>query len=313
MIADLLGDTGTLTGVDVSAPRLAACRTMIVKYGLADRCRLFLGDGTHFSTGAPLPPNSSNEENADINPPRQRAPWWSVKLADPKLADIGPLKSQIESTRHTSQHLDVGRSCSPAHDTPEGGYANRKHGRQLTNSKSAAQRNTFRESNESTVDCIHSTSEGPGTPDLFCKHWLASRHVQEHSHDMQGSCRDGNQQEPEMGDRDQIMPAAISQLRDEAGSSASWWLKSPRRSRKERRRARRAKQFGHLIGGEAAAVQAPQLFFVGTRVCSWWSINTSLAVDGAEENGYDKVRATRQPAWGPTRVTSAMAMSHAIM
>ncbi|RYR79097.1 hypothetical protein HN51_000800 [Arachis hypogaea] len=49
MILDLLGDLGSVTGVDVARHRLAACRTMLQKYALGDRCRLFVADGTTFS------------------------------------------------------------------------------------------------------------------------------------------------------------------------------------------------------------------------------------------------------------------------
>lgn len=49
MIADILGQSGSVTGVDVARHRLAACRTMLQKYSLGDRCRLFVADGTAFS------------------------------------------------------------------------------------------------------------------------------------------------------------------------------------------------------------------------------------------------------------------------
>ncbi|KAK7376113.1 hypothetical protein VNO78_34966 [Psophocarpus tetragonolobus] len=49
MMLDLLGDSGSVTGVDVARHRLAACRTMLQKYMLGDRCRLFVADGTAFS------------------------------------------------------------------------------------------------------------------------------------------------------------------------------------------------------------------------------------------------------------------------
>ncbi|PKU87401.1 uncharacterized protein LOC110114712 isoform X2 [Dendrobium catenatum] len=49
MLADLLGNSGTITGVDVARHRLAACRTMLQKYELGDRCRLFVADGSTFS------------------------------------------------------------------------------------------------------------------------------------------------------------------------------------------------------------------------------------------------------------------------
>ena len=56
MLADMLGSTGSLTGVDVAKHRLAACRTMLQKYSLGDRSRLFVADGTSFSI---LPVNSN--------------------------------------------------------------------------------------------------------------------------------------------------------------------------------------------------------------------------------------------------------------
>ncbi|KAG5529258.1 hypothetical protein RHGRI_029827 [Rhododendron griersonianum] len=49
MILDLLGSSGSATGIDVARHRLAACRTMVLKYSLGDRCRLFVADGTLFS------------------------------------------------------------------------------------------------------------------------------------------------------------------------------------------------------------------------------------------------------------------------
>lgn len=49
MMAECLGDSGSLTAVDIARPRLAACRTMVQKYGLGRRVRLYLGDGTIFS------------------------------------------------------------------------------------------------------------------------------------------------------------------------------------------------------------------------------------------------------------------------
>ncbi|XP_050230468.1 uncharacterized protein LOC126679471 [Mercurialis annua] len=49
MMAELLGNSGSVTGVDVARHRLAACRTLLQKYALGDRCRLFVADGTKFS------------------------------------------------------------------------------------------------------------------------------------------------------------------------------------------------------------------------------------------------------------------------
>ncbi|RWR81819.1 putative 28S rRNA cytosine-C5-methyltransferase isoform X1 [Cinnamomum micranthum f. kanehirae] len=61
MLSDLLGDSGSLTGVDVARHRLAACRTMLQKYALGDRCRLFVADGTSFSL---LPLRAYMDESA---------------------------------------------------------------------------------------------------------------------------------------------------------------------------------------------------------------------------------------------------------
>lgn len=59
MILDLLGDSGSVTGIDVARHRLAACRTMVQKYSLGDRCRLLVADGTSFSLiPAPVPATS---------------------------------------------------------------------------------------------------------------------------------------------------------------------------------------------------------------------------------------------------------------
>lgn len=49
MILDILGCSGSVTGVDVARHRLAASRTMLQKYALSNRCRLFIADGTTFS------------------------------------------------------------------------------------------------------------------------------------------------------------------------------------------------------------------------------------------------------------------------
>ncbi|KAH7678845.1 16S rRNA (cytosine(967)-C(5))-methyltransferase protein [Dioscorea alata] len=65
MLSDLLGNSGSLTGVDVSRDRLAACRTMLRKYTLGDHCRLFIADGTSFSL-LPLRP-SVNVKSCVIN------------------------------------------------------------------------------------------------------------------------------------------------------------------------------------------------------------------------------------------------------
>ncbi|XP_044469813.1 25S rRNA (cytosine-C(5))-methyltransferase NSUN5 isoform X2 [Mangifera indica] len=95
MILDILGDTGSVTGVDVARHRLAACRTLVQKYALGDRCRLFVADGTTFSLGPTRPQlNSgsvSQSERKDESALEQRSetfgewtsrrPWKERKRA----------------------------------------------------------------------------------------------------------------------------------------------------------------------------------------------------------------------------------------
>ncbi|XP_076918816.1 uncharacterized protein LOC143579372 isoform X2 [Bidens hawaiensis] len=49
MIFELLGNSGSVTGVDVARHRLAACRTLVQKYSLGAHCRLFVANGSEFS------------------------------------------------------------------------------------------------------------------------------------------------------------------------------------------------------------------------------------------------------------------------
>ncbi|KAK6117822.1 hypothetical protein DH2020_048449 [Rehmannia glutinosa] len=66
MILDLLGCSGSVTGVDVARHRLAASRTMLQKYALGDRCRLFVADGTTFSL-IPLREYHCSTGNAEVD------------------------------------------------------------------------------------------------------------------------------------------------------------------------------------------------------------------------------------------------------
>ncbi|KAH1113335.1 hypothetical protein J1N35_006713 [Gossypium stocksii] len=88
MMLDLLGDSGSVTGVDVARHRLAACRTMLHKYSLGDRCRLFVADGTTFSL-APLRVDSCSrscessfeEKDERFREWTSRRPWKERKRA----------------------------------------------------------------------------------------------------------------------------------------------------------------------------------------------------------------------------------------
>ncbi|KAL9461756.1 hypothetical protein AB3S75_004702 [Citrus x aurantiifolia] len=88
MILDIIGDSGSVTGVDVARHRLAACRTLLQKYALGDRCRLFVADGTTFSLvplRLHLVPGSCNsvlqEKDDTFREWTSRIPWKERKRA----------------------------------------------------------------------------------------------------------------------------------------------------------------------------------------------------------------------------------------
>lgn len=99
MILDLLGCSGSVTGVDVARHRLAASRTMLQKYALGDQCRLFVADGTTFSLTPPRDLsnykscNTEVEENSVIYREwTPRRPWKERK----RIAKASKTISQIE-------------------------------------------------------------------------------------------------------------------------------------------------------------------------------------------------------------------------
>ncbi|XP_047266731.1 uncharacterized protein LOC107868193 isoform X2 [Capsicum annuum] len=83
MMLDILGSSGSVTGVDIAKHRLAACRTMLQKYGLGDHCRLFVADGTSFSL-LPVRVHSvdefaSGEKSEVYREWKSRRPWKERK------------------------------------------------------------------------------------------------------------------------------------------------------------------------------------------------------------------------------------------
>ncbi|KAJ8467240.1 hypothetical protein OPV22_029792 [Ensete ventricosum] len=102
MLADLLGNSGSLTGVDIARARLAACRTMLQKYSLGDCCRLFVADGTSFSL---LPVRScmetkqclSGKNDLDIFAEWTAKRSWRDRKKAAKAGNIANL-DQIKST-----------------------------------------------------------------------------------------------------------------------------------------------------------------------------------------------------------------------
>ncbi|XP_057796199.1 multisite-specific tRNA:(cytosine-C(5))-methyltransferase trm4b [Salvia miltiorrhiza] len=99
MILDLLGCSGSVTGVDVARHRLAASRTMLQKYAVGDQCRLFVADGTTFSL-TPLRAQSNSkscnteeeEKNEIYNKWTPRRPWKERK----RIAKASKTFSQIQ-------------------------------------------------------------------------------------------------------------------------------------------------------------------------------------------------------------------------
>eukprot|EP01089_Gocevia_fonbrunei_P014194 TRINITY_DN3830_c0_g1_i1.p1 TRINITY_DN3830_c0_g1~~TRINITY_DN3830_c0_g1_i1.p1 ORF type:complete len:246 (+),score=39.84 TRINITY_DN3830_c0_g1_i1:78-815(+) len=66
MIADMLQDTGTITGVDISENRLAACRNVVAKYHISN-IRLLLADATQPLPLAPISWSCQKRKLSDLN------------------------------------------------------------------------------------------------------------------------------------------------------------------------------------------------------------------------------------------------------
>ncbi|CAO3637176.1 unnamed protein product [Cunninghamella echinulata] len=69
MIANIIGveGTGTATGVDIASHRLATCRSLVKKYKVGNRVRLYDADGTTFDIPAPSRLGSIVLNNDDNN------------------------------------------------------------------------------------------------------------------------------------------------------------------------------------------------------------------------------------------------------
>ncbi|XP_061357179.1 rRNA (cytosine-C(5))-methyltransferase NOP2C isoform X1 [Gastrolobium bilobum] len=111
MILDLLDDSGSVTGVDVARHRLAACRTMLQKYTLGDRCRLFVADGTTFSVipgGFCSDCQSESEERLDVFKEwSSRRPWKERKRAKKSGTPQLVSRSQPPELIYYGQHSGV--------------------------------------------------------------------------------------------------------------------------------------------------------------------------------------------------------------
>ena len=85
MISNLLGreGLGTATGVDLANHRLATCRSLLKKYKVGERVRLFEADGTTFLV--PPPSRLGNQKIHEIDRQKRQKvepvkPFWASRL-----------------------------------------------------------------------------------------------------------------------------------------------------------------------------------------------------------------------------------------
>lgn len=114
MAAEAVGPSGSVTGVDVHPERLAATRTMVRKYALAN-VRLFLGDARQFA--APAPPAASLEESPPSVPARPR-PGKRRRQASARGAHEAPPPPQLFYPLHVDEPPPPVPEAD-AHDDPE--------------------------------------------------------------------------------------------------------------------------------------------------------------------------------------------------
>ncbi|KAI8976238.1 S-adenosyl-L-methionine-dependent methyltransferase [Pilobolus umbonatus] len=109
MISNLLGKSGlgTVTGVDISSHRLATCRSLIKKYKVGEKVRLFEADGTQFCV--PPPSRLGNRvilSTAEHKTKRQKSeypvPFYASKL----------LRSDTQSSRGYYDKVLVDAECT---------------------------------------------------------------------------------------------------------------------------------------------------------------------------------------------------------
>ncbi|RCH79215.1 hypothetical protein CU098_001585 [Rhizopus stolonifer] len=85
MVANVLGreGLGTATGVDLAGHRLATCRSLLKKYKVGEKVRLFEADGTRFQVP---PPSRLGNRVIQISQDSKRAkpetvkPFWASRL-----------------------------------------------------------------------------------------------------------------------------------------------------------------------------------------------------------------------------------------
>ncbi|KAG6385370.1 hypothetical protein SASPL_154204 [Salvia splendens] len=118
MILDLLGCSGSVTGVDIARHRLAAARTMLQKYAIGDQCRLFVADGTTFSLTPLRVQSNSTSSNTEVGEKTEvynkwtpQRPWKERKriakasktfsqIQEPELIFYGQHSGVVGSSKH---------------------------------------------------------------------------------------------------------------------------------------------------------------------------------------------------------------------
>lgn len=109
MILDLLGCSGSVTGVDISRHRLAASRTMLQKYQLGARSRLFVADGTMFSLipmRIPANTESLNECNNEIEENLEKFKEWTPRRPWKERKRMAKLRERNITSKAISQIQD---------------------------------------------------------------------------------------------------------------------------------------------------------------------------------------------------------------
>jgi hypothetical protein len=91
MISNIISSegTGTVTGVDISPHRVATCRSLVKRYKIAERVRLFNADGMTFNVHAPsrLGPRVIRESDYD-EPSHKRQRSDQSQTAEPSKPSI---------------------------------------------------------------------------------------------------------------------------------------------------------------------------------------------------------------------------------
>jgi 16S rRNA C967 or C1407 C5-methylase (RsmB/RsmF family) len=112
MIANMLGKEGlgTATGVDLAGHRLATCRSLLRKYKVGEKVRLFEADGTSFAVSPPTRLGNRVIHQEDPTKKRQRVesikPFWAPRM--------------LRSNNHVNSHVLYDKVLVDAECTHDG-------------------------------------------------------------------------------------------------------------------------------------------------------------------------------------------------